>query len=118
MRIKNIKELCNSSSEAEVTITDGLYDVVCFSQPCTYIKGEIIKEPLLCWHSSQIVRGVSPCKLERLSQWSYELTGRLIDKQEGLIQVGEILIELEAGFIPGDIKNGEYISLVSSKFDI
>ena len=118
MRIKSIKELCNYSLEAEVTITDGFYDMVCFSQPCNYIEGEIFKEPLLCWHSSQIVRGASPCKLERLSQWSYEITGKLIDKQAGLIQVGKILIELEAGFIPGDIENGEYLSLISSRFDV
>lgn len=42
MRIKSIKELCNYSLEAEVTITDGFYDMVCFSQPCNYIIFKII----------------------------------------------------------------------------
>lgn len=56
--------------------------------------------------------------LERLNQWSYAVSGKLLNKTDAIVQVGNLLIELEIGSIPGDIQEEEYISFVSSKFDI
>lgn len=48
----------------------------------------------------------------------YHLTGKLIDRVNGLVRVGGLLFALEGVMLPGDVKEGEYISFCYRRLDL
>ena len=118
--IKNITMISESSLEAEVLITDGVNELVCFSQPCNLILKQIITEPVYCFNNKNVVRANNyDWNIKKNKDGlSYNIIGKLIDKKNNLVNVGKIVIQLEDGSIPKDILEGEYISFYCQRIDI
>lgn len=49
--------------------------------------------------------------------FAYNFTGKLIDKREGIVIVGEIKFDLSSG-VPSDIDEDEFVSFSCGRVDI
>jgi hypothetical protein len=112
--------ISESALEAEVLITDGLNELVCFSQPCNLMVNQRITEPVYCFNNKNVVRAANEeCHIEKQKEaLAYNLVGKLADKKNNLVKVGEIMVQLEQGSIPKDILENEYISFYCQRIDI
>ncbi len=120
MIIKEINWISEEALEAEVTITDGQFELLCFSHPFKKEKGEQLSEPLYALDPNEIVRSESPSlRIEKLNNaFDYLIEGKLIDKESGHVKLGNIVIEIDSHFIPGDFKDDDNISFKCNRLDI
>lgn len=120
MKIKNISWLSQDALEAEVIVTDGEYEINCFAQPFYYQIGIELKFPLLCYNVTNVLKlDKEVFSIEKLSEYfAYHLSGKLVDKKLETVKVGELLLELDNIVIPGDIKEGDFISFRCQRLDI
>lgn len=118
--INNITMISEVSLEAEVSITDGINELVCFSHPCNLTVNQRIKEPVHCFNNKNVVRADNDnCHIEKQKySLAYNISGKLIDIKNNLVKVGEIVVQLESGAIPKDILEDEYISFYCQRIDI
>lgn len=117
MWIKKIQWISEDALEADVVITDGVYELICFSQPCTYKEEDVIKEVIYAYNPHFI--HLSDKREEYIEMYSiggYKLTVRVIDAKKQLVSIGDILIEIDC--IPGDIVNGDIIEFSCSRLDL
>ncbi|KRQ88047.1 hypothetical protein ABG79_00214 [Caloramator mitchellensis] len=120
VKISKVKWLSESALEAEVTVSDGTYDLKCFSQPFKKEQGRILNEPIYCFNNKNVVKSLeNKYVVEKLSEsFAYKLTGKFTNKHDCLVQLGEIIIQLEQGVIPNDIEVGEYINFYCQRLDL
>ena len=118
--VSKINIISKNSLEAEVTITDGINELVCFSQPCNFKLNQILVEPAYCFNNKYVVRSTSnKYSIEKLKEpLAYNLVVKIIDKKNCLIQIGQIILQLEEHSIPKDILENEYISCYCQRIDI
>lgn len=120
--IKKISWLSREALEAEVIISDGNFDIVCFAHPLIMELGDQLTEPLYSLNPSNIIKIYNPNMLslvEKLSRpFSYFVQGKLKDRESGIVQLGEIEIEIDCNFLPADITNGDSISFSTDRFDL
>ncbi|MEG1002724.1 MAG: hypothetical protein RSF37_04915 [Clostridium sp.] len=118
--ISKISIISETSLEAEVTITDGFNELVCFSQPCNFKLNQKLIEPVYCFNNKQVVRySGNEYQIEKLKEpLAYNLVGKLIDKKNCLIKIGEISLQLEEYSIPKDVLENEYIRFYCQRIDI
>lgn len=120
IRISEVSWISQNAMEAEITITDGVYELVCFSQPCSLKINQQISEPIYCMNNTNVVRSKSEeyyiGKLKDV--FGYNITGKLIDGNGGFVKVGEIVIQLEKGSLPGGVKENEYLNFNCQRLDI
>ncbi len=112
--------ISESALEAEVLITDGLNELICFSQPCNLIANQRITEHVYCFNNKNVIRADNEdCHIEKQKEaLAYNMIAKLIDKKNNLVKVGEIVLQLEEGSIPKDILEDEYISFYCQRIDI
>lgn len=119
MKIKKIDWLSREALEAEVVVTDGESEIICFAHPLNYKVDSDLEEPIYCFDVVDLVKSDEEVHMiEKLDgHFEYRFTGQLIDKQLETVEVGQFLLELDANW-PGDIKNGDFVSFVSKRLDI
>lgn len=80
MYVKKIDWLDEVSKEAIVEVAEGIERLVCFSCPCLYKLNDMLREPLECLDTQDIVScstvGSDIKKLEK--KFSYKLKGQLV----------------------------------------
>ena len=54
--IKNINMISEIALEAEVSITDGINGLICFSQPCHLAANQAITEPVYCFNNRNVIK--------------------------------------------------------------
>jgi hypothetical protein len=120
VKVSNIIWLSKEILEAEVTISDGKFDLVCFAHPFLMQEGEQFIEIIDAFEVGNVIKLDYPSlKAERMNNsFSYQIEGQLVDKDKGLVKLGEILIGIDDRFIPNDIETGDYISFVCDRLDI
>ena len=118
--ISKISWISKTSLEAEVTVTDGLYEVICFSQPCHEELNKEVHDPIYCLNSRSILKAQqNEYCVEKLKEpFAYYMTGQLINKKSSLVKIGVILVQLEDGVLPGDIEANDYICFYTQRIDI
>ncbi len=119
MKIKNIKWICIDSAEADVVITDGEYDIICFSHPCNYSVGMIVNEELSTLNAKNVMRHDRKEYIvnQSLNGNSNYFVGQLINKSDKIVSIGDFQIEIDS-YIPNDINDGEYIQFSCSRVDL
>lgn len=119
MYIKTIQHYSKEDNEADVIVSDGLYDILCYYAPAPMIQTNQIVRSILSFLCTDICR--SKEGLERIIKldgyYAYELTGVLISKHDCLLRIGGLVIELD-GYIPGDVSENEYISCCVQRLDV
>lgn len=120
MKIKKIDWLSFEALEAEVIVTDGEFELVCFSHPFNYQLESNLKEPIYSFDANNIVKSDRQVyTLKKLDDnFSYHVTGKLVDIEKGKVMLGNLSIELDDDILPGDIKENDFISFSSPRFDI
>ena len=66
-----------------------------------------------------VVRGAeSRASVTKLQEYyAYSVTGKVMSRGESIIQLGDIPIHLDTA-IPGDIRNGEYVTVTVLRLDV
>lgn len=120
MKIIKIEWLSRESLEAEVVVTDGTFEVTCFAQPLNYQVGSELIEPIYCYNVTNIVKSDNnEYNIEKLAEYfAYNFTGKIVDKKNELVMVGELLLELDNNMLPGDIREGDFISFSCQRLDV
>ncbi|GIN75381.1 MULTISPECIES: hypothetical protein [Bacillus] len=119
MKIKKIDWLSKEALEAEVVVTDGESEIICFAHPLNYKVDSNLEEPINCFEVTELVKADKKVyMIEKLDgHFEYRFTGQLVDRQLETVKVGQFLIELDTDW-PGDIENGDFVSFISKRLDI
>lgn len=118
MFIKQIKEFDCNSGEADLIVSDGIYELICYYHPAeNFMLGTPIREVSTLF--SEDIKRVD--KNEYLiskgsDYYSYYLHGKVIDKQAPKIGIGKITINLDKP-LAKDIEEGEFVELKVSRLD-
>lgn len=120
VKIIKVNWLSKEALEAEVTVSDGRFELKCFSQPFNYAFNDFIETPLYCYDACNIEKAQnSDAKVQKLQDsFDYMITGKLISKNDSSIEVGNIILKIERSDLPGDIKEGNYVSFISKRIDL
>ena len=103
-----------SYSDMEYIVTDGTYEVECYSYGDPYAKIETFRLTALYSENIMLSEEREP-KVEKLPGYmSYRLTGVYSD---GKIIVGDIAVWIN-GNVPGDISDGDCITLECKRLDL
>lgn len=119
MRIKNILYFSKEDQEAEVIISDGDYDLICYACPIDTLERSAGIRELFAFSCMDIVRADERrCSVKKLPQhYAYAMTAKVHSKQKGIVCLGKLRIRLD-GDIPNDISDGEYISFRVQRLDL
>lgn len=120
IKVIKINWLSKEALEAEVTLTDGKFELICFSQPFNYDLNDFIKTYVYCYETNNVlIEDVREFEVNKLnSTFAYKLAGELINKEECVVAIGDIRIIIEKDKLPGDVKVGDYISFNCKRIDI
>ncbi|ECB9706056.1 hypothetical protein FL866_13735 [Listeria monocytogenes] len=120
IKVKSIHWLDEDAREADVVLTDGEYNVVCFSYPCELTLNGVYNE---------LIYSFDPFDIFKLNQAEYSmekpndnqelsiLKGKLIDATDSIIQIGEFRIDISEGDIAQDIYEGDFVELKVHRID-
>ncbi|MGT2911559.1 hypothetical protein ACVR1I_07595 [Streptococcus cameli] len=118
LTIKEITWINEEIREADVVVTDGTYEIVCFSHPFFQRKGEEVSGTLSVFEPYSLIRSnITRYVAKHLGNGKYFFIACLLDKKEGTVQIGKIQIHDIEG-IPEEIKDGEYIQFVAPRVDL
>lgn len=117
--VKKIDWISKNAMEAEVILSDGVFDIICFSQPFSFKEGDTIKSYIYIFDTQKIY--FSNLNEEYVkkngSLFEYELCGVIKDKLSNIIKIGDFLIELDIP-LPNDLYNGDYVVVFCERIDI
>jgi hypothetical protein len=118
--ITKVEWIDESGKEADVTISDGTYSVVCFSCPFTLRENDTFVDKIYCLDAENIVKSLEdePIIVKKDGFYEYLLRGKLEDKEYKIVRIGELQIDISEIDIPGDICNGDIIEFNVSRLDI
>lgn len=110
-----------AEDEAEVIVTDGENELLCFCHPCSLTVEAVIADDLKCFEVDGVVRAErKEGRIEKLSNgyFAYNFTGQLVSKAEGRVRIGDFLLKISVRALPGDIEDKEHITFSCRRVDI
>ena len=112
IKIENVNWLSKTAQEAEVCLSDGDFQIVCFSQPFYHE----VRLPSYAINTNNIVcSSERKCSVEKKGEsFEYKFSGKILNKEH--IKIGEFIIQLDVP-LPKDIEEG-YISFECERVDI
>ena len=118
MHITNILYFDRHDSEAEVSVSDGLYTVNCYAYPVNSVSVNQCVNGIYGFECTNIEKTDKEIyMIKKLSQYyAYMITAQVIAKDKGTVQVGKLCINLDAP-IPNDILIGDYITFSVLRLD-
>ena len=108
--IQIVEWIDRSYPEVIVCVKSDNVELLAYSAPYMHEPGS--KYVHLCTlYAENVLREKTyqPPRKTDVSQLSYQITARVIDRRESLVKLNDILITLDCG-IPRDIENGDLIS--------
>ena len=119
MYIKRIKDIDKFSGEADVIITDGTYELLCYY----FLGGSVDVDMPIKSISALFTENIMRSEEKRFSiertdhYYSYHLCGCVEDVKIPKISIGKISIALDHS-LQKDIEVGEYIELDVQRLDV
>jgi hypothetical protein len=119
MFIKRIYSFDEDSGEADLIVSDGTYDVLCF---CSLFQNELHIMPEIKEVETFMCDDIMRVDIEeymilkKTDYYSYHLQGKVLDVDKHIVSVGNIIIKLDKP-IPKDIKNYEFIEFDVLRLD-
>lgn len=118
IKVKDIIWINKDIGEADVVITDGKYEVICFAHPFNQKVGDEIFDTISVFESSNFEKSdKSIGDIRHLGNGRYFFVARLMDVEEGIVQIGEIVIHDIDG-IPPNIKKDEFVQFIAERVDL
>lgn len=116
--IKRVTWLSKDALEARVLVTDGKHELECFAQPFTGSTGDLVEHPILVLDCDKVEKVDAPeMKAEKIDDhFAYNLTLKVKNSSTSTLLLGEIEI-LARNCLPGDIIDGDFVNLTSSRLD-
>lgn len=118
MYIREIVEYYRDDNEAEVLVSDGSFDLVCYLFPAKNLQVGQVVEVIYAFNCSNIViNSAGEYHVEKKGgYYSYVLTAKVVDRKNQLVIIGDLLIRIDVA-IPADIMDGQYISFSVLRLD-
>ncbi len=118
MIIKEIIEYDEAAQEADILVTDGQHEILCYAHP--FINQDINKFMLEAFMTENVIKvedkkDVSINKIDK-GYYAYKICGRIIDIDKRLVSIGNIVIKIE-DIIPKDIINNDFIEFSVLRVD-
>ncbi len=110
MFIKQVKNFDEISSEADIIVSDGIFDLTCYCYPSVlYQKGKEVKI-VTSFMAKNIMRArCNEYLIFKLKDYyAYHLQGKIIDLIKRIVCIGNLEIIVDES-IPNDIKLGEFV---------
>lgn len=119
MHIQTVLHFDKADREAEVIVSDGECELLCYAFPIAAVEIGMPVSGLSGFLCGDITRAENPhCAITKLPpHFAYHLTGMLLSRQTGIVRVGGLEISLDA-HMPNDLSNGEYISFDVQRVDL
>src|SRR5262249_165257 len=111
MKVINLTWVSKKAKEPELIISNGKYNCVAFSHPCEVSEGEIIKEPLHAFMLKDLMISNGQnylIAIIRAGSLAQKCVAKVIDRNESLVQIGNINILLDEA-LPVGAKTGDFI---------
>ncbi len=118
MQMSSIKHWSNQDKEADILVTDGEYQLLCYAQPFSWKECQTEVAALYAFGCENIVKSES-CAVNIVKQtnyYAYELSAKVLSKVERTVKLGQLVLHLDAA-IPGDIQNGDYVTFRLQRID-
>ncbi|MEG0153664.1 MAG: hypothetical protein RR744_10930 [Cellulosilyticaceae bacterium] len=117
--IKNVERSDESQEEADVTISDGTYSVMCFSSSFMLKTNDEFKDKIYCFDVEDLCIATKSEPIVEKKDDFYEvfIRGKL-EEENSVVYVGELVIDISEAHIPKDICGGDMIEFSSSRLDI
>lgn len=118
MFIKAIKDYDADSGEAELIVSDGTYELLCYCHPCenANIGAEIIVVSSLFAEDIMRIDSKEYLIAKGEDYFSYHLQGKVVDRQKPIIAIGDIKIQLDKP-IAKDIQVDEFVEFYVYRLD-
>ena len=120
IKLKKINWISKEIKEAELYLSDGEFNLVCFSQPFDVDANFSFITPLYTLNANEVIRDFNEeMRVVKRAEtpFGYELSGKVIDKENSRIRLGKFLIELDID-LPNDIYNNDYVSFKCERIDV
>ena len=113
--IKQVEWLSVEAEEAAVTVSDGVFECVALAHPFRGVTGDTIRTPLHAVETSGAMRAEGDVRITRQNNpWGHEIIG--VVGEDGLVRVGGI--EIAGVRLPGDVRPGDQLEFVVSRFEL
>lgn len=118
--IEKIEWSDESREEADVTISDGINSVTCFSSLSALQVKDVFLDKLYCLDVENLYKSVEfePLIKKKDDFYEYFVRGKLEMGENKIVFVGELQIDILETSIPGDIFDGDMIEFTVSRLDI
>ena len=120
MFIKSVEWIDKDAQEAEIVVSDGKIDILCFSHPFTKNVGVELLEPIFCFDVTDImITRESQILVKRDGDsYRYFVRGKLFDKNEKIVKLGGLTLCIEDSYIPKDLSENNIIEFSVSRFNL
>ena len=118
MKVKQINWIDKESKEAEVLLSNGIYDLICFAHPFLNSIGEKLTSILVSFEDKIFVSQKKNFLIEKngSDNFSYFIRGKVIDAKNNIVEIGDIKIELTE--LPSDLDNNDFVEGVIERIDL
>ena len=118
MFINKVLYYNEEDSDAEVSVSDGLYTINCYAYP---VNNVFVNQQINSIYGFKCVNITKADKrnyaITKLDQhYAYQITAQVVDNVSGIVRIGEIFVHID-NYIPKDIINGDYISFSVLRLD-
>lgn len=118
MYIFDIEELNEDDNEADIIVSDGHYQLLCYAYP---VKKLTINQKVNCifgFACSDVVKAAYDYYdvLKLPQYYAYELNAKVVSKKKNVVKVGDLCIHLDT-VIPKDIPDNDYVSFSVMRLD-
>lgn len=120
MFVKSINWIDEDSQEAEIIVSDGCIEVICFSHPLKKGINSVLEDSIHCFDAENVVLAQEQSVYVNKSNnhFAYSLRGKLVDKKNKLVHLGDIILCLEDAYISNGIPESSYVEFDVSRLDL
>lgn len=95
--IQQIEWISKEGLEAQVTVTDETYRLLCFSHPFHGECGVEVVQPLFAFQVDPLYKSYEENAVEKLAgSFSYRISAVVVDKEKKIVKLGSIYIEIDS----------------------
>ncbi len=119
MHVQQIKDYDDFSNEADIIVTDGTFELLCYCYPAEIYKVGTQVQEISSLFAKDIMRvSNSDYLVIKLinDHYAYHLQGEVVETTKPIIRIGGLKIILDTPFAK-DIKSGEFVELDVYRLD-
>jgi hypothetical protein len=118
MKIIRLEWLSEEGQEALLTLQAGSTEFTVFSHPCNSNVGEEVQSLIFSLDESNLVRidSCNPAICQAQGKFESTIRAKVENTKKKIVSIGEVNIRLSRS-LPGDIREGDYVSFTSLRLD-